>query len=143
MKLEPIFPHCEALLRSDGDAIAIEDLVEVLLVNLKHHPHYGNVFHHIAGGDWGAIDAALKAIILDRSPISTCSTVTRNLYRALSGRGPANLRPFRQWFLHLVELESSTLFTRLLERRIDTANAELHRLKPDFRASALRILTRR
>ena len=143
MRLEPFSPHCEALLRSDGSAITVEDLITVILANLKQHPHYGNVLHHIAGGDWGTVSSSIREILLKRSPISRCSALTRNLYRMLSGNGPANLRPFRQWFLHLVELESSTLFAGLLARSIDFASADLAFLEPRFRASALRILNSR
>ena len=143
MKLEPISPHSEALLRSDGDAIAVEELIAVLLANLKQHPHYGNVLHHVAGGDWEAVSNSIREIVLERAPVSTCSALTRNLYRALSGTGPSNLRPFRQWFLDLVELESSSLFARLLARRIDAAIADLVLQRPSFRASALRILNSR
>ena len=143
MKLEPISPHCEALLRSDGNAIAVEELIEVLLANLKQHPHYGNVLHHVAGGDWEAVSNSIREIVLERAPVSTCSALTRNLFRALSGTGPSSLRPFRQWFLDLVELESSSLFARLLARRIDAANADLVLQRPRFRASALRILNSR
>ena len=143
MKLEPISPHCEALLRSDGNAIAVEELIAVLLANLKQHPHYGNVLHHVAGGDWEAVSNSIREIVLERAPVSTCSALTRNLFRALSGTGPSSLRPFRQWFLDLVELESSSLFARLLARRIDAANADLVLQRPRFRASALRILNSR
>lgn len=143
MKLEPISPHCEALLRSDGNAIAVEELIAVLLANLKQHPHFGNVLHHIAGGNWDAVSNSIREIVLERAPVSTCSALTRNLYRALSGTGPINLRPLRQWFLRLVELESSSLFARLLARRIDSAIADLVLQKPRFKASALRILNSR
>ena len=143
MKLEPISPHCEALLRSDGNAIAVEELIAVLLANLKQHPHYGNVLHHVAGGDWEAVSNSIREIVLERAPVSTCSALTRNLFRALSGTGPSNLRPFRQWFLDLVELESSSFFARLLARRIDAAIADLVLQRPSFRASALRILNSR
>lgn len=143
MKLEPITPHCEALLRSDGDVVAVDELIAVLLANLKQHPHFGNVLHHIAGGDWNAVSTAIREIVWERAPVSTCSAVARNLYRALSGNGPTNLGPFRQWFLYLVELESSSLFARLLARRIDSANVDLALQRPSFRASALRILNSR
>ncbi len=140
MKLEPISPHCEALLRSDGNAIAVEELVAVLLANLKQHPHYGDVLHHVAGGDWEAVSNSMREILLERAPVYKSSALTRNLYRALSGKGPSNLQSFQKWFLDLVELESSSLFARLLARRIDAANADLVLQRPRFRASALRIL---
>lgn len=143
MKLEPISPHCEALLRSDGNAIAVEELIAVLLANLKQHPHYSNVLHHVAGGDWEAVSNSMREILLERAPVSKSSALTRNLYRALSGKGPSNLRSFQKWFLDLVELESSSLFARLLARRIDAANADLGLQRPRFRASALRILNSR
>ena len=142
MRLEPISPHCEALLRSDGNAVAVEELIEVLRSNLKQHPHYGNVLHHIFRGDWEAVSNSLRDIVLERAPISSCSAFTLNLCRALSGKGPANLRPFNQWFLQLVEQETSLLFARLLARRINAANAEMIDLEPRFRPSALRILHR-
>jgi hypothetical protein len=143
MKLESISPHCEALLRNDGNAIAVEELIAVLLANLKQHPHFGNVLHHIAGGNWDAVANSFREIVLEGAPVSKSSALTRNLYRALSGKGPNNLRPFQQWFLGLVELESSSLFARLVARRIDAANADLILQRPRFRASALRILNSR
>ena len=142
MKFEQMTAARPALVRNDGSAVEMDAVIAALVTALKQHGHYGNLSHHMAGGDWQAVTAALRQILQDRLPHDGLKPLARNYIRVLGGTGPANIRPFRDWFLAVLEAESSTLFRRLVERRIDAARLDIAKEKPALRKSALRILTR-
>lgn len=111
-----------ALLRDDGSAVALEEVVDALMAAIKQHGHFGNLAHHFARGDWTAFSRALHQVLFARSAHGDLSPLARNIARSLSGNGTPNIRPFRLWFLNLLEAESSALHRAVVVRRLDVLN---------------------
>lgn len=130
-----------AVLRDDGSAIALDEVIEALASAIKQHGHFGNLAHHFAQGDWGAFSAALHQVLFARSAHEYLSPLARNIVRALSGAGTPSIRPFRLWFLNHLEAESSTLHRLAVERRIDSLNEAIRQSPPTWRKSPARILS--
>jgi hypothetical protein len=141
MKITKLSGGAPALLKDDGSAVALEAVVDALVSAIKEHGHYGNLAHHISGGDWDAYAAAMRQLLFGRSSYGDLGPLARNVARSLSGRGPENIRAFRGWFLDRLRIESSMLHCLLVERRIEALNEDAERSSPIFRKSALRILT--
>ncbi len=142
MKIDKITAGAPALLKDDGNAVALEAVVHALVSAIKEHGHFGNLAHHISGGgDWDAYASAMRQLLFGFSSYGELSPLARNVVRSLNGRGPENIRPFRRWFFNRLEIESSMLHCMLVERRIETLNKEGERSIPIFRKSALRILS--
>jgi hypothetical protein len=142
MELTRISEGAAALLREDGSAVAVQQVTDALVSAVKQHGHYGNIAHHIAAGDWEAFATALARLLFSRHAYEDLDALAQNLARLLGGEGPANIRPFRTWFLDRLEAESSALHRQLVERRIDALNEAGASALPRFRKSAIRILTR-
>lgn len=141
MKFAQLQTQSPALLRDDGSAVALEDLVDTLVAAIRQHPHFGNVLHHVSKGDSTAMREAVRQVLLGRESARDLTCVARNLVRLLSGRGAANIRPFGAWFLGHVEESGSRLFRDLVARRIAAVDIEIATAPAKFRASALRILS--
>jgi len=143
MKFSEITAEAPALMREDGLAVNLDAVVDLLVIRIKEHGHFGNVLHHVAKGDWAAVRRALGQIVIGRQAANTLTGIAPNLVRLLAGKGSPNIRPFGAWLLTYLEAESSTLFRHLVARRIATLNAEIEAQSVRFRTSALRAISHR
>ena len=128
------------LLHDDGCATLIYEMVELLVIEIKGHGHFGNILHHVAGGDWVAMHQALREVLALPYDQEAVSPLARNLVTMLHGTSTANLRPFRPWLLDHVERQTTGLYRRSLERRLDQLADQIRAEEPVFTRSALRIL---
>lgn len=141
MKHSPITADTTSgLLHEDGSATLIHELAELLVIQIKEHGHFGNVMHHIAGGDWLAVDRALRDVLTLPHHQAAMSALARNLVTMLHGTSAANLRPFRPWLLDQVECQTTGLYRRSLERRLDLLADQIRAAEFVFTKSAARIL---
>lgn len=109
----------QCLLHANGSSTLLEPLTDLLVAEIKGHGHYGNVTHHVAAGDWAKVSSALRELLVLPSDHLVLSPLARNLVTMLDGQSTVNLRPFRQWLLDKVELQTTHLYRRSLARRLD------------------------
>jgi hypothetical protein len=128
------------LLLEDGSATLINALAEGLVVEIKHHGHFGNVVHHVSAGDWSAVAKAMRELFVLPHDCRTLSPLARNLVTMLHRSSAANLRPFGPWLLDQVERQTTALFRRSLERRLDDLEGQIRHMEFAFTKSAARIL---
>ena len=144
MKHSPIIAETAGgLLHEDGSATLLQELAALLVIQIKSHGHFGNVMHHVAGGDWTAVDRALREVLALPHEHEAMSPLARNLVTMLHGTSAANLRPFRPWLLEQVERQTTRLYRRSLERRLDMLADQIRAARFVFSRSALRILRER
>lgn len=129
-----------SLLHEDGRVTVIDSLAAGLVVAIKQHGHYGNIAHHVSGGDWPAMSAAWRELLVMPSEHHGLSRLARNLVTMLDEQQPANLCLFRRWLFDHVERLTTNLYRRSLERRLDAISDQIHTADFVFRKSALRIL---
>lgn len=140
MKLTPILADStHALLCDDGSTVQLDLLAELVVIALKGHGHFGNVVHHISSGDWAAVHRALREVFLLPADARTLSPLARNLV-TMCGSRTRNLSPFRPWLLERVERQTTDLYRRSLERRLDVLIEQIGALEVRFTKSAFRIL---
>ena len=141
MKHSPIIAATTVgLLHEDGSATLIDAVVELLVIQIKGHGHYGNVMHHVSGGDWAAVDRALRELLVLPHDHEAISPLARNLVTMLHGTVAANLRTFRPWLLDSIERHTTVLYRRILERRLDHLADRIRAADFVFTKSAARIL---
>ena len=128
------------LLHENGNMMLLDALADVLVSEIKGHGHYGNVMHHVATGDWAAVDRALQELLLLPQDHKGLSPLARNLVTMLHGSVTANLRAFRPWLLRRIERQTTDLYCRSLARRLDALAARIRSDPPAFTKSAARIL---
>jgi hypothetical protein len=142
MKHSPLIADTAGgLLHEDGSATLIHDLAALLVIQIKGHGHFGNVMHHVARGDWAAVDRALRDVLALPHGYEALSPLARNLVTMLHGTSAANLRPFRPWLLEQVERQTTGLYRRSLERRLDLLADQIRAATFVFSKSAPRILS--
>ena len=140
MKLTPILADStHALLCEDGSTVQLDMLAELLVIELKGHGHFGNIAHHISCGDWAAMHHALREVFLLPPTAQALTPLARNLVTMLGSR-TCDLYPFRPWLLERVELQTTGLYRRTLERRVDELVVQVRHLEFTFTKSAFRIL---
>lgn len=140
MKITPFYADAiDALLCEDGSTVHLDRLAELVVIDLKGHGHFGNVAHHISRGDWTAVHNALREVLMLPQAAETLSPLARNLVTLLGAR-TRNLRPFRPWLLERVEGQTTELYRRSLERRVDALAEQLGRFEFRFSKSAFRII---
>lgn len=141
MKFDPITAEATVcLLHEDGSATLLDSLVAGLVAAIKQHGHYGNLTHHVSAGDWIAVSAALRELLVLPSSHQGLSALAKNFITMLDMHGPADLLPFRGWLLDQVEQQTTNFYRRSLERRIDVISDEIRSMDFVFRKTALRIL---
>lgn len=143
MKFAPILAHStHALLLDDGNTVPLDMLAELLVIELKGHGHFGNIVHHVSSGDWAAVHHALRELFQLPGAARMLSPLAMNIVRML-GSPTRNLSPFRPWLLQRVERQSTDLYRRSFERRLDMLIEETEALEVRFTKSAFRILADR
>ena len=128
------------LLHEDGSATLLHTLAEWLVSEIKGHGHYGNVMHHVAAGNWMAVSRALQELFLLPQDHNALSLLARNLVTMAHGSVATNLLGFRPWLLDRVERETTDLYRRSLERRLDLLAEQIRAAELVFTKSAARIL---
>ena len=129
------------LLLEDGSATLINALAELIVIQVKDHGHFGNVIHHVSSGDWSAVGDAMRELFVLPHDCRTLTPLARNLVTMLHRSSAANLRPFGPWLLDQVERQTTALFRRSLERRLEDLEGEIRRMEVAFTKSAARILS--
>jgi hypothetical protein len=129
------------LLLEDGSATLINALAELLAIQIKSHGHFGNVMHHVSGGNWSAVEDAMRELFVLPHACDTLSPLARNLVTMLHRSSAANLRSFGPWLLDRVERQTTALFRRSLERRLDDLEGQIRQMEFAFTKSAARILS--
>lgn len=141
MKHSPIIADTTSgLLHEDGSTTLLDEVVELLVIQIKGHGHFGNVIHHVAGGDWAAVDRAMRELLVLPQDQGPMSSLARNLVTMLHATSAENLRPFRPWLLDQIERQTTGLYRRSLERRLDLLADQIRAAKFVFAKSAARIL---
>jgi hypothetical protein len=128
------------LLLEDGSATLINALAELLVIQIKGHGHFGNVMHHVSGGDWSDVETAIRELLVLPHDCQALSPLGKNLVTMLHSSSTANLRPFRPWLLDQLETQTTGLFRWSLERRLDELAAQIRNVEFVFAKSAARIL---
>lgn len=141
MNIDSIPPDSiHSLLHEDGSVTLLDSLTAGLVVAIKQHGHYGNIAHHVSGGDWQAVSSAWRELLVLPSEYQELSGLAKNFVTMLDEQQPPNLRPFRGWLFDHVEQLTTTLYRRSLERRLDAIWHQLEATDFIFRKTALRIL---
>lgn len=128
------------LLHEDGSTTLLDTLADWLVCEIKGHGHYGNVMHHVAGGNWRALGRALQELFVLPHDHEALSPLARNLVTMLHGSAATNLRAFRPWLLDRVERQTANLYRRILERTLDLLAEQIRSAEFVFTKSAGRIL---
>lgn len=119
MKNGSISPEItQCLLHDDGSATLLAPLTELLVAEIKGHGHFGNVIHHVAGGNWEKVASAMLELLVLPTDAAILSPIARNLVTMLDGKSAVNLRSFRSWLLDHVEGQTTNLYRRSLARRL-------------------------
>lgn len=128
------------LLHEYGSATLLDTMAEWLVSDIKGHGHYGNVMHHVAGGNWTAVSRALLELFVLPQDHKVLSPLARNLVTMLHGSVASNLLAFRPWLLDRVERQTTNLYRMTLERRLDLLGGQVRAAEVVFTRSAARIL---
>lgn len=128
------------LLHEDGSTTLLDTLAEWLACEIKGHGHYGNVMHHVAGGNWTAVGLALQELFVLPQNHGALSPLARNLVTMLHGSAATNLQALRPWLLDRVEWQTANLYRRIFERTLDVLAGQIRTTEFVFTKSASRIL---
>lgn len=95
--------------------VSRNELVQIVAVAFRRHPHVGNVLTHVSGARWDRVAAALDVIFDPSTKRGELSPIAMNLVELISAEGGPTGRILKPFISDLLErLLPSGAATRLL-----------------------------
>lgn len=103
-------------------------LVRLIVIEIKHHAHFNNLFTHIAKSRWDELNAAFRHLFDVEQKACHLNTLTRNLVGLLTDLNGPSAIEFRAWFNLILEAEMSSDKVEVLRQHwLDIAQSRVHR----------------